>query len=76
MLFKEIGLTSNEVGKAKRIVQIEDAGLKAKAVLRKWKKKEGKKATREALLKALAECQGKLIRPIEVQLQEKQWKKV
>ena len=70
MLFREIGFKASEVGKAKRSVQTDDAALKAKAVLRKWKKNEGKRATRKALLEALAECQGKLTKLLKYDCKE------
>ena len=58
-LFHELGIRQHEIEKAERGANTDDVDLKARAVLRWWKKTNGKKATRDVILEALAKCQDK-----------------
>ena len=58
-LFNELGIKQHDIEKAERSANTNDVDLKAKAVLRWWKKTNGRKATRDVILEALAKCQDK-----------------
>ena len=58
-LFHELGIKQHNIAKAERSASTDDVDLKARAVLRWWKKTNGRRATREVIIKALAKCQDK-----------------
>ena len=55
-LFEALDIDYREIEKAQYEADTNDVNLQAKNVLRKWKQKIGKKATRNAILEALKEC--------------------
>ena len=55
-LYQELGIPQQDVEKAEASVGTKDTNLKAKAVIRCWKKRNGKIATLEALLHAITIC--------------------
>ena len=58
-LFHELGIKQHDVEKAELSANTNDVDLKARAVLRWWKKTNGRKATRDVILEALERCQDK-----------------
>ena len=56
-LYEALDIPKREVQKAEASASISDVDLKAKDVLRQWKQKRGKLATRQAILDALEECE-------------------
>ena len=56
-LYDALGIPKREVQKAEASASTSDVDLKAKEVLRQWKQKKGKLATRQAILDALKECE-------------------
>ena len=55
-LYQELGIPHQEVEKSEASVSSTDATLKAKAVIRTWKKRNGKKASVDALCLATERC--------------------
>ena len=55
-LYLELNLTDEEVEEAEAQARTKSKLDKAKAVFHKWQQKEGKAATKMALLQALKEC--------------------
>ena len=51
-LFRNLGISEKDVEHCERTADTPDTRLKARAVLRWWKKTKGKDATREALIEA------------------------
>ena len=56
-LFDALGIPNRDVQKAEAGASTSDVDQKAKAVLRQWKQKKGRAATRQAILGALHECE-------------------
>ena len=58
-LYYELGISPRDVKNAEEKEKTEDIDLKAKAVLRLWRKRNGKEATPTALEKAVRTCKEK-----------------
>ena len=56
LMYSELNIKYNEVEKAKQAVPSTDVNRREKAVLRHWMQRNGKKATRFKILKALEGC--------------------
>ena len=54
--YVKLGLEHRDITHAEVSAGTTDSRLKATAVLRQWKKTRGKKATQQAILQALQEC--------------------
>ena len=59
MFYPELGLSDQDIEKAKINANVDDVDLKAMNVLRLWLKKKGQQATRQAVLQALERCECK-----------------
>ena len=55
-LFSELGIEDTDVENAERIADSRDFKLQAKKVLKMWRTKNGRNATRKAVIDALMEC--------------------
>ena len=55
-LFLELGISDTDVENAERIADSRDIGLQANKVLKMWREKIGKNATRRRIINALTEC--------------------
>ena len=55
-LFYELGIADADVENAKRMADSKDFRLQANKVLQMWRTKNGKNATRNAIIDALTEC--------------------
>ena len=53
----ELGLPPDEIENAKRLADTKDFKLEAVSVLRSWRKTNGSAATKQAIIRALKECQ-------------------
>ena len=56
-LYEALGIPKRKVLKAEASASTSDVDLKAKEVLRQWKQKKGKLATRKTILDALQKCE-------------------
>ena len=73
-LFHELSIKQYDIEKAERSANTDDVDLKARAVLRWWKKTNGRKATRDVILEALAKCQDKQTKlNLQEQLVKRGW---
>ena len=55
-LFSELDIEDTDVEKAEKMADSRDFKLQANKVLKMWRTKNGKKATRKAIINALTEC--------------------
>ena len=73
-LFHALSIKQYDIEKAERRANTDDVDLKARAVLRWWKKTNGRKATRDVILEALAKCQDKQTKlNLQEQLVKRGW---
>ena len=56
-LFVVLRLPANEIENAKKLVDTKDFQLEAISVLQYWRKTKGRAASKQAIIKALEECQ-------------------
>ena len=56
-LFSELGIDDADVENAERMADSRDFRLQAKKVLKMWRTKNGRNATRRAVINALIECE-------------------
>ena len=56
-LFKALDLPDNEVENAERNADTKDVALQADKVLHHWRNTRGRTATKQAILRALEECE-------------------
>ena len=55
-LFSELGIDDTDVENAERMADSRDFQLQAKNVLKMWRTKNGRNATRKAIIDGLTEC--------------------